>query len=384
MLIIAAPTFDLPSETFVRNHVRTIAPGDTALLCFSERGTAGFKLPALTGLRSGWRSQEPLQRRLLNVLYNRWSNHVRPGLLRGHRQRLLAFFGQIRPTAVLAEYGPTGCQLLNICVEAKIPLYVHFHGYDASGLLRKHSWRQHYHRLFKTATGIIVPSRFLEKKLLDEGCPQAKLHLSPCGIDPDVFRPGRRVPHRLIAVGRLVEKKAPHLTIAAFARIAERFPQAKLEIVGDGPLARKCTAAIREFGLEDRVRLHGAQSPEFVANLMQSGGIFVQHSVTARNGDTEGLPVSLLEAMSCELPVVATRHSGIVETVEQNATALLVDEYDVDGMAAVIGDLLANPARAEAMGKAGRRRVIDHFTLEHTRSRLRTIMNLPESTADTF
>jgi glycosyltransferase involved in cell wall biosynthesis len=117
-------------------------------------------------------------------------------------------------------------------------------------------------------------------------------------------------------------------------------------------------------------------------NLMRSGGIFVQHSLTASDGDTEGLGLSLLEAMACEVPVVVTRHNGFVETVEHNVTGLLVDEHDVKAMAGAIGDLLADPVRAEAMGKAARRRVLNHFTLEHSRTRLRAILGLSGSSAN--
>ena len=109
---------------------------------------------------------------------------------------------------------------------------------------------------------------------------------------------------------------------------------------------------------------------------MRMASMFVQHSVTDIDGNTEGLPVAILEAMASGLPVVATRHSGIPEAVIDGKTGILVDEHDVTGMTQAIISLLANPARADAMGKAGRERVLAHFTETQMKHRLRGIMGL--------
>lgn len=377
MILIAAPKFDAPSETFIRDHIRSIAPGETALLCLSEGGAKGFDLPLLDGLRPGWRSSEPTYHRMRNELRNRLRDLLGGGLPHSGRRRALNFITELRPSAVLAEYGATGFLLADICAQVQVPLYVHFHGYDASRQLRKPWWRRNYRRLFESAAGIIVPCRFLGKKLIDAGCPRGKLHVNACGVDAERFGPTRRLPCRFLAVGRLVEKKAPQHTIEAFARIADRFPQAKLDIVGTGPLAKQCAQLTRDLGLEDRICLRGAQNSTFVARLMMKASVFVQHSVTAPNGDCEGMPVAILEAMASELPVVSTRHSGIPEAVQDGVTGLLVEEHDVEGMAMAMEGLLTDPIRAEAMGKAGRRRVVEKFTQEQSRDRLRAIMGFP-------
>ena len=376
MLAIAAPSFNLPSETFIRQHVRTLAPQETILLCQDAQGAERFGRPILSDFAS-WPPPRSLQARVFNGIRRQWGLWTVLGLGVADRRRVLDFFAAHRAKALLAEYGMIGCVFMRACEEAKVPFYVHFHGFDASILLRDWRWVRHYRALFQKAAGIIAPSRFLAGKLLEIGCPEAKLHVSPCGIDPIGFTPTRRLPQRIVAVGRLVEKKAPHLTIAAFGRIARYYPEAVFDIVGDGRLGSRCRALIQDLGLADRVRMHGVQSSDFVAGLMQEACLFVQHSVTARNGDAEGLPVAILEAMACALPVVSTRHSGIPEAVEDGMTGLLVDEHDVEGMAAAMAELLDNPDRAAAMGAAGRQRVLQHFTLDHTRDRLRAIMGFP-------
>jgi glycosyltransferase involved in cell wall biosynthesis len=235
-----------------------------------------------------------------------------------------------------------------------------------------------YRRLFEKAAGIICCSRFIAGKLQSIGCPDQLLHISPGGVDVGRFKPSKRVAVRALAVGRLVEKKAPHLTIEAFAKVASRFPAARLDLVGDGPLWDLCEATIRRFGLEGRAVMHGARNSDFVARLMGETSVFLQHSVTARNGDTEGFGISLVEAMACEVPVVSTTHNGFVDTVEDGVTGFLVEERDVEAMAAGIQRLFERPDEAIKMGIAGRKRVVRNFTHERLRERLLAIMKISE------
>jgi colanic acid/amylovoran biosynthesis glycosyltransferase len=375
VLAIIAPKFNAASETFIRNHVRTIAPGNTILVCQNAQGVEQFKCPNLSDIGGDWRSDSNFSRRLLKALR---SLYVGPGLLTTDRLRVVSFFELHKPKVVLAEYGSTGCYHMGCCSDANVPLYVHFHGYDGSGLLRNRRWVRYYNRLFQQAAGVIAPSRFIACKLANVGCPEAKLHVVPYGVDPLRFATTKRLPQRFLAVGRLVEKKAPQVTIAAFGQIAGRYPNARLDIIGDGPLAINCRSLIEKLGIGDRVHMHGARDADFVAQLMREASIFVQHSVTAGNGDCEGLPVAILEAMASALPVISTQHSGIPEAVENRETGVLVAEYDVESMASAMADALNHPDHAAAMGEAGRSRVLKHFTIKHSQTRLRSIMGLPQ------
>ncbi len=377
MLVIAAPSFDAPSETFIRSQVRNICPGETALICFSDKLGELSGLPAIADVQPRWQSATSWPARLRRIAERELAAQVRPEIYGRRRDAVVEFLRAHRPSAVLAEYGPTGCLLAGVCAEAAVPLYVHFHGYDASMLLRKARWRRHYRKLFRHAAGIVVPSRLLADNLLRTGCPADKLHVGAYGVDAEVFSETVRRPQRLVAVGRLVEKKAPLLTISAFAQIADRFPEARLDIVGDGELAASCRKLVEDLGLAGRVNLLGKRDSGTVADLMANASIFVQHSVTAANGDCEGTPVAVLEAMSSALPVVSTRHSGIADAVQHGVTGLLVEERDVEGMAAGIAGLLADPDRAAEMGRAGRRRVLDHYTVQSSSDRLRAVMGLP-------
>lgn len=375
MLAIFANTFDEPSQTFIRAHVTHIAPGRTVLICREDGGAAQFGCPVLSDVVPLPRPRDVLER-VANGLRHRWCRFIDPAASGRDEARVRAFLQRHGVTAVLAEFGPNGVLLRRACVRAGIPLYVHFHGFDATRLASDRLWRRHYRRLFRHAAGVIVPSEFLAGRLRDLGCPQDKLYVSPCGIDPCRFSETQRVSGRVVAIGRLVEKKAPHLTIRAFAQVHRERPDATLAMIGDGALREQCEAEIAQHGLEAAVKMLGTQGTDAVKRLLSEAAVFAQHSVTGRDGDMESFGVSLAEAMASSVPVVTTNHNGFRETIADGKTGLLVEEHDVDGMAAAMLSLLNDPERAEAMGCAGRARVEERFTHKHTAARLGEIMGL--------
>ncbi|RWE55627.1 glycosyltransferase [Mesorhizobium sp.] len=376
MIAVISQFFNAPSETFIRDHVRHLAPGKTVLICQEPDGADQFGYPVLSGIPGPSRFSR-LPSRVSIAARLRWLAYVREGICRTDEDRVVEFLKAHNVDAALVEYLTMGALFARACRRAGVRLYVHAHGADSTVMIRSRPWRRRYRRLFADANGIITPSRFIADRLVQIGCPNEKLHVSPCGVLPERFAPSKRESGRLLGVGRFVEKKSPHLAIEAFARIASRFPEAQLDLVGDGPLLARSKALVEQENLSDRVIFHGYRTTEFVQGMMQNAAIFVQHSVTARNGDMEGLPVSILEAMASALPVVATRHSGIPEAVVDGETGVLVEEHDIEGTAEALASLLAEPHRAAKMGEAGRQRVLHHFTQRHTRDRLRHAMMLP-------
>lgn len=380
-LAIVANSLNAPSETFIRAHVRDIAPGRTVVLCQDGSGAVDLAVPVLSDIR---RASAPLHfGDRITRLINRFFRPFLDPSLRGIEARNVLKFLKLHDVkVVLAEFGQNGSRMRLACKHAQIPLYVHFHGSDATRLARNSSWRRHYRKLFRDATGFIVPSGFLADRLQQLGCPKDKLYVSPHGIDPKNFQESTRENGRLIAIGRLVEKKAPHLTIRAFSKVQRQHLNCTLDIIGDGPLHALCEEEITRLGLGDSVRLHGEQSPEYVKDLLSRAALFVQHSITAHDGDMESFGISLVEAMASGVPIVATNHNGFSETIIHGKTGYLVEEHDVEGMAAVILALLEDPDQATQMGRVGRARVEEHFTTERASARLRDIMaisNMPHS-----
>src|SRR5262249_22481786 len=126
-LCIAALDFDQASETFIREHVRSIAPDATVLLCPNGRAADRFGCPVLSNVDQ-WRSPRSSKDRIINAVRSRWRRYVNPSLFTADRWRVRAFLKAYQTKVVLAEYAPVGCLLARTCNEANVPLYVHLHG----------------------------------------------------------------------------------------------------------------------------------------------------------------------------------------------------------------------------------------------------------------
>lgn len=291
---------------------------------------------------------------------------------------LLYAFGQVRPDAVLAQYGPTGVRVMDACQRAAIPLIVHFHGYDAAhdGTLREHG--ESYRRMFAAAAAIVAVSRAMRERLIALGAPRERVQHNPYGVDLRHVHPAApaSAPPTFLAVGRLIEKKAPQLTIRAFAQVHCQRPEARLRIIGDGGLMPACRQLVEELRLEGEVTFLGAQPHDVVLREMAAARAFVQHSVVSPNGDSEGTPVSILEAGASGLPVVSTRHAGIPDVVIEGQTGLLVEEHDVTGMAAHLRRLAEQPELASALGTAARQHIRANFSVEQ---RIASLWSIIES-----
>ena len=266
---------------------------------------------------------------------------------------------------VLAEYGTTGVELYQACNEINVPLVVHFHGFDASryDVLKRNE--QTYKEMFQAAAKVIVVSERMMADIEKMGCPPEKLALNPYGPQESFgFREPNYESNNILSVGRFTEKKAPYLTILAFYEAWKKQPSLQLKMVGEGSLLSMCKSLATSLGLENNIHFLGAQQHEKVSQFMSESFLFVQHSIIAENGDSEGTPVAILEASASGLPIVSTYHAGIPDVVLHENTGYLVQEQDVEGMALYIIKVAENRDEAKKMGQAGRLRVQENFKLE--------------------
>jgi len=265
---------------------------------------------------------------------------------------------------ILAQYGTTANRIVGICKKLNIPLITHFHGYDASEdeVIKRCN---NYKEVFAYSSHIIAVSLSMQNRLIQLGCPKEKVVYTPCAPDKIFLKLKPQFSEDLfIGLGRFVNKKAPYYTILAFKQVAEKFPNARLVIGGQGELYETCKNLVRYHKLESQVLLHGVLSREDFLKYLEKGLAFVQHSVTALNGDQEGTPVAILEASAAGLPVVATLHAGIPDVIIDGETGFLVPEHDVEAMAEKMRILLEDKALASELGQKGKERIHSHFTIE--------------------
>jgi glycosyltransferase involved in cell wall biosynthesis len=161
----------------------------------------------------------------------------------------------------------------------------------------------------------------------------------------------------LIQVARMDYLKDHATAVRTFGRVLERQPQARLLLVGEGPERDKTQALVRERGLGNRVQFLGLRKD--ISRLLRAADVFLLTSVS------EGIPVTVIEAMAAGLPVVATRVGGMAEVVEHHRTGLLAEARDDAGLAAAILQLTEDCAVGRRMGELGRARVEKMFTENH-------------------
>lgn len=276
-----------------------------------------------------------------------------------------------------AQFGGNGVRILPLAKELNVPLLVSFHGYDASRKLANHTYRDGLKELFDYAAAIIVCNPGMSDALPLSENHKEKVHWVPYGIDIEQFSNDPSVSQvtsfNILHVGRLVEKKGVPDLIRAFASATKEVDHLNLHIVGSGREEKECRALVRKFNLKSKVVFHGWKSPREVKELMQQCDVFVLNSRTARNGETEGLPVGLLEAMAMGRAVISTRHAGISLAIENEVSGVLVDERDTDSLSQQLLRLYHNKDLCQVLGKAARAKVEKQFTMQQMHQNLRDI-----------
>jgi glycosyltransferase involved in cell wall biosynthesis len=193
------------------------------------------------------------------------------------------------------------------------------------------------------------------------------------GLDVGNYQPASRVSSdkpMVIAVGQLKEKKGFAYLIEACHMLKERGYHFECQIVGEGPLRQDLEARIRQLFLQDTVTLCGALPHQDVIDKYKQSTIFVLPCIVGSDGDRDGIPNAVLEALAMQRPVVSTRHSGIPEVVEDGVNGLLVPPADAVALAEALANLLDDPERRQRLGERGRQTVIENFDVAQNVRRL--------------
>lgn len=277
---------------------------------------------------------------------------------------------------VLTEYGITGAASLKVVKKLSIPMIIHFHGYDAYEYAILSSHKDLYQEMFEYAKAIFAVSKDMQKQLISLGAPAEKVVLNPYGprkeffdIEPDYHS------NQLVSVGRFVDKKAPYYLLEVVRRLKERNSNVTLNLIGEGPLLPTCINLSKVMGIDDRVSFLGALPHNKVKTYLEKAVVYLQHSVTAQNGDKEGTPVSILEASAAGLPIVSTKHAGIPDIVIDNETGYLAEEHDIENMTRNVEKLLKDKRLAERMGRNGKCSIKENFSIQAHLKRITEAVN---------
>lgn len=352
--------FPLSSETFVLNQITAfIDMGFEVEIVALQKGDTQNTHAAWTkynlAARTRWLQDEPqgkvakLRHRASQTLRgihrkNTWQalNLKRYGA-ESRNLILSAICGQVvtplHADVFIAHFGPAGVTAAKLrelgVIRGKIATI--FHGIDISSRDVLNHYTPEYQQLFRRGDLMLPISDLWAGRLQKMGCPREKIAVSRMGVDMTHFSPrpvkAPATPLEIISVARLTEKKGLHVAIEACRQLKEQGVAFRYRILGIGPWERRLRTLIEQYQLEDVVEMPGFKPSHEVKAILDDADVFLLPSVTGADGDMEGIPVALMEAMAVGIPVVSTLHSGIPELVEADKSGWLVPENDARALA---------------------------------------------------
>ncbi|HEV8184791.1 MAG TPA: glycosyltransferase [Chthoniobacterales bacterium] len=304
-----------------------------------------------------------------NPFRHGWLKFVKrqaPIVYRGEYQMLASLLERRGADLMHIYFGHTGVHLLPFVKHWNKPCVVSFHGADVGLKQDIRDYGGKLKNVFNAVPLVLARSRSLADRLASLGCPAEKLRLCRTGVPLKEFPfVQREAPvdgkWRLLQACRLIPKKGVATTLCAFAIFQKEFPNAELSIAGKGPLQAHLEELAEELGIAAKVHFHGFLSQRELMDIYAASHIFVHPSETPPDQNQEGIPNSILEAMSTGLPVAATRHGGIPEAVEEGRGGFLVDERDFEALAVRMKEIARSPHAFREMGMLGSEFVAANF-----------------------
>lgn len=346
------------SETFIantldllrKNHeVLALSGGSPDLCAFPDSGLA------FTGHASIRENTiEKIQRHAFNT--RPFDNRKAKQLKREVMKRLKTF----KPDLIWLCYGTTAFDARLLLEELKVPYVIEVHGYDISSQFADATYKAGFVRVANKSRAVICASHHTRRLCIVAGVNPIVPTVIRYSLDANRIHPKNvqktNFPS-LVHFGRLTDKKQPLATLEAFRICLEKHPDAKFTFIGSGHLKEELLRRIAQHDLQESVTILQGMPQERALEFIESQWVFCQHSVTSVDGDQEGFALSPAEAALLELPVISTNHNGIPEHVIHEETGFLVNEYDFDGMASAMCELINDKEKRLAFGQAGRRNI---------------------------
>ncbi|MDJ0843284.1 glycosyltransferase [Crocosphaera sp.] len=254
---------------------------------------------------------------------------------------------------------------------------VSFYGLDVT-MLPQMKGHDVYKALFKKVDLVLGLTTLMNKQLIELGAspeklkklPTTSVNLTNYKFNPSIL--SENEPIKLLTVARLVEKKGLEYSIKAVSKVIKDNPDRRINyrIIGKGSLRKNLVQLIEQLGVSPQIQLLGGMSQTEVKKVYNDSHIFILSSITASNGDQEGLPTVLQEAQAIGLPILSTLHSGIPETIVDGKSGFLVPEKDVDALTQKLDYLVKNPQVWPEMGMQGRKFVETNYNMDKVMDQL--------------
>ncbi len=307
----------------------------------------------------------------LRELRRFWAKKIRNAPLqisRSETARICAELRGVNAALMHIYFGHIGVLLLPLIELQPVPIVVSFHGADAMVDMDKPRHRAAMQRMLARITLALVRSHSLADRLVDLGCAREKIRIHRTGIPLEQLPFAQRTPAengawKFLQACRLISKKGLRVSLRAFAEFAKKFPAATFTIAGEGPMLDQLKMFTQELGIPEKVHFAGFVSQQQLRELFYASHFFLHPSELGRDGNQEGVPNSMLEAMATGLPPLATTHGGIPEAVENGVSGVLVDERDDEALARAMLELAGNSNAYRTMSSAAAQAVAEKFEM---------------------
>lgn len=347
----------LPSETFVTTEARNLERYQPCFVGFDEAKAPDLDCPVLL-------ARGPMPK---------------PATIAGFSYPF-AGLGALAPDVIHAHFAVDGLFATPIASRLGLPLLVTLHGYDVqisdaaflkSGKVAQIAAVVRRGALGRRASRFLCVSEAIRRRAVEKGFPEEKLAIHYLGVDTSALQESQVAePGLIVQVGRLVEKKGTDYLIRALQILKARGVAARVVVVGGGDRLETLTALARSLGVDDLITFKGAVPHAETLDWMRRASVIAVPSVTAADGDAEGLPIVVLEAGALGKPVIGFASSGIPEAVETGHTGLLAPEREVEQLAASLEAALTDDDLRVRLGKAARAAIVAKFDIHVSARRL--------------
>lgn len=378
-VLFLMPNWKTPSEVFLQRMLDGLAGNLGCVVSWHTNGEMFWRneVPAVSLAVPLWTVAEKI---LIRLKLSPQEMPVDEVLLRAIRN--------YRISKVLCHYAEFALRFEKVWEQTDVPVFVHFHGYDATFDLRSHDTPDiPFHRKdyieqlvrFSRRATFIANSIFTRDKLIAAGIPRERIIMKYLGVPiPQKHKRQQGTSNvTILHVGRLVDFKSPDRTIRAFELACDKGLHAELVIAGDGPMRITCELLRVRSPYRDKIKILGAVDVETVSRLLREADLFTQHNIKGElSCQEECFGVSIVEAMAAGLPVVGTKSGAVSETVVHAETGLLGEPGDVEEQAANFLRLAGDASLRAKLGAAGRQRVEAHFSVADEHAALRSILDM--------
>lgn len=331
-VLIFVKSFAYPTLTFIYNEIKGIsATEEVKVLCIDRLNDDKFPFTNVEILHFP-------KRNLLNKFFHSFQTHNFLFSYRNKRvkKQIELILNDFKPDIIHTHFGYESWWFLSNLPKVTLPVFISFHGFDASHMLKSSRYLsliKYFNKLFDL--DFIFCSQLMAKTVEEKIGPIQKKHILYYGTNVDFFKRTNyslpKDPFTFLQVSSFAEKKGHIYTIKAFSILKKNNPELKVRLIlaGEGELKNEMIQLSETLNLNEFIEFPGLVNPEQAKELMENSNVFVHHSITSSKGDMEGIPNALMEAMAMELPVISTYHSGIPELVEDDINGYLVEEKDI-------------------------------------------------------